>query len=344
MELRRKERVTCRRQKQTLDAVDRANRCRDDARFISGEAEDVRARQQASGRHGPIFHHRPMFAFQQASTVRDGVGFHRPAWRRNYPREAWLGTVASEQFRRPVGDIAHAICAARHRRPAGGRRAICAPELDGDGLLRLDADDDGAITPSCCVGMRDLLPFYELSVAFEGHKLHRSNGLPSRPPARESIEAARPMRRTSRPVTRWMHPRPLEPSWRFPGMALLASRLPRSPCFCSPGIACCTMAPTGEVKLPRHIRQLHRHSDRFRFISRVLGNTVLLGVAVTVICACLAYPLAYFLVRLAFPLARFADVPDGHAVDGQQCDPQHRLDPDPGRQWRGERGPARHAG
>lgn len=30
---------------------------------------------------------------------------------------------------------------------------------------------------------------------------------------------------------------------------------------------------------------------------RVLGNTVLLGVAVTLICACLAYPLAYFLVR-----------------------------------------------
>ncbi|HEY6434347.1 MAG TPA: ABC transporter permease [Acetobacteraceae bacterium] len=30
---------------------------------------------------------------------------------------------------------------------------------------------------------------------------------------------------------------------------------------------------------------------------RVLGNTVLLGVVVTFICACLAYPLAYFLVR-----------------------------------------------
>ncbi|HEX5326051.1 MAG TPA: ABC transporter permease [Acetobacteraceae bacterium] len=34
-----------------------------------------------------------------------------------------------------------------------------------------------------------------------------------------------------------------------------------------------------------------------RLYLRVLGNTILLGAVVTVICACLAYPLAYFLAR-----------------------------------------------
>jgi len=109
-----------------------------------------------------------IFAFQQASTVKDGIAF-LAALAEKHPREAWVATVAAEQLRRPVGTLktryALLDTAALHEEAAG-----LAGALDGAALLRL-ARAFIVYYGFLLRRLRDLLPFYELSVAFEGQKL-----------------------------------------------------------------------------------------------------------------------------------------------------------------------------
>ncbi|HEY6434348.1 MAG TPA: hypothetical protein VIZ17_20435 [Acetobacteraceae bacterium] len=131
-----------------------------------GEAEDVRRVTQLLGAMGQSFT-TTIFAFQQASTVRDGVGFIA-SLAEKFSAEPWLPTVAAEQFRRPAATL-RARYALHDTAALHEEAARLAPGLDGVALLRL--------TRTMIVyyafllrRLRDLLPFYELSVAFEGHK------------------------------------------------------------------------------------------------------------------------------------------------------------------------------
>ncbi len=131
-----------------------------------GEAEDVRRVTQLLGAMGQSFT-TTMFAYQQASTVRDGVGFIA-SLAEKFSTELWLPIVAAEQFRRPVATL-RARYALHDTAALHEDAARLAPGLDGAALLRL--------TRTMIVyyafllrRLRDLLPFYELSVAFEGHK------------------------------------------------------------------------------------------------------------------------------------------------------------------------------
>ena len=132
-----------------------------------GQAADVNRVSRLLGAMGQSFTP-TIFAFQQTSTVRDGVAFIA-SLAEKHPNEAWLRTVAAEQFRRPINTLktryAMHDTAALHE-----QAAKISADLDGAGLLRL--------TRTLIVyyafllrRLRDLLPFYELSVAFEGHKL-----------------------------------------------------------------------------------------------------------------------------------------------------------------------------
>jgi hypothetical protein len=132
-----------------------------------GEAEDVARVSRLQGAMGQSFT-TTVFAFQQASSVRDGVAFIADLAGK-YPRETWLGTVASEQFRRPVGTL-RTRYAMRDTADMQEAAANLSPELDGEGLLRL-ARTMMVHYAFLLRRIRDLLPFYELSVAFEGHKL-----------------------------------------------------------------------------------------------------------------------------------------------------------------------------
>jgi len=109
-----------------------------------------------------------VFAFQQASTVKDGIAF-LAALAEKHPREAWVATVAVEQFRRPVNTLktryALLDTAALHE-----AAAAVAGTLDGAAVLRL-ARSFIVYYAFLLRRLRDLLPFYELSVAFEGQKL-----------------------------------------------------------------------------------------------------------------------------------------------------------------------------
>jgi hypothetical protein len=131
-----------------------------------GEAEDVRRVAQLLGAMGQSFT-TAMFSFQQASTVRDGVAFLADLAQK-HSTEAWLAIVAAEQFRRPVNTL-RTRYAMRDTAAMHEEAAQLAPGLDGAALLHL--------TRTMLVyyafllrRLRDLLPFYELSVAFEGHK------------------------------------------------------------------------------------------------------------------------------------------------------------------------------
>jgi len=133
----------------------------------AGAAGDVARVRQLRGAMGQSFT-TTIFAYQQASTVRDGIAFIA-ALAENFPGESWIGTVAAEQFRRPVNTLTTRYAlrdtAALHTDAA----ALCGG-LSGADLLRL-ARAMLVYYAFLLRRLRDLLPFYELSVAFEGHKL-----------------------------------------------------------------------------------------------------------------------------------------------------------------------------
>jgi hypothetical protein len=131
-----------------------------------GEAEDVRRVSRLLGAMGQSFT-TTVFSFQQASTVRDGVAFVADLAQK-YPAEAWLGTVAAEQFRRPVNTL-RTRYAMRDTADMHEEAAELAADLDGAALLRLSRTMI-VYYAFLLRRLRDLLPFYELSVAFEGHK------------------------------------------------------------------------------------------------------------------------------------------------------------------------------
>jgi hypothetical protein len=137
------------------------------ATLSTGAAADVARVRQLRGAMGQSFT-TTVFAFQQAGTVRDGVAFIA-GLAEKFPGESWLATVAAEQFRRPVGTLttryALSDTAALHSDAA----ALCAG-LSGAELLRL-ARAMLVYYAFLLRRLRDLLPFYELSVAFEGHRL-----------------------------------------------------------------------------------------------------------------------------------------------------------------------------
>jgi len=131
-----------------------------------GQAKDVARVSQLLGAMGQSFT-TTVFAFQQASSARDGVGLIA-ALAEKHPTEAWVATVAAEQFRRPVNTLktryAMHDTAALHE-----QAAALSAGLAGADLLRLSR---GLMVYYAFLlrRLRDLLPFYELSVAFEGHK------------------------------------------------------------------------------------------------------------------------------------------------------------------------------
>jgi hypothetical protein len=137
------------------------------ATLSTGTAADVARVRQLRGAMGQSFT-TTVFAFQQAGTVRDGVAFIA-GLAEKFPGEGWVVTVAAEQFRRPVATLttryALSDTAALHTDAA----ALCAG-LSGAELLRLSR---AMLVYYAFLlrRLRDLLPFYELSVAFEGHRL-----------------------------------------------------------------------------------------------------------------------------------------------------------------------------
>lgn len=137
------------------------------AALHGGEGADVARVKQLRGAMGQSFT-TTIFAFQQGSSVKDGIAFVA-ALAEKFPRESWVATVAAEQFRRPVNTLrtryALLDTAALHE-----DAAAMAGTLDGAGVLRL-ARALIVYYGFLLRRLRDLLPFYELSVAFEGHKL-----------------------------------------------------------------------------------------------------------------------------------------------------------------------------
>jgi hypothetical protein len=133
----------------------------------AGAAADVARVRQLRGAMGQSFT-TTIFAFQQAGTVRDGIAFVA-SLAEKFPHESWVATVAAEQFRRPVATLttryAMRDTAALHTDAA----ALCA-RCSGADLLRL-ARTMLVYYAFLLRRLRDLLPFYELSVAFEGHRL-----------------------------------------------------------------------------------------------------------------------------------------------------------------------------
>jgi len=137
------------------------------AALHAGEGEDVKRVKQLRGAMGQSFT-TTVFAFQQASSVKDGIAFVA-ALAEKFPRESWIATVAAEQFRRPVNTLrtryALLDTAALHE-----EAAHLGSTLDGADVLRL-ARTLIVYYAFLLRRLRDLLPFYELSVAFEGHRL-----------------------------------------------------------------------------------------------------------------------------------------------------------------------------
>ena len=133
----------------------------------AGKGEDINRVKQLRGAMGQSFT-TTIFAFQQASSVKDGVAF-LAALAEKFPRESWIAKVAAEQFRRPVNTLRTRYAlhdtAALHE-----DAARLAGTLDSAAVLRL-ARTLIVYYAFLMRRLRDLLPFYELSVAFEGHKL-----------------------------------------------------------------------------------------------------------------------------------------------------------------------------
>lgn len=109
-----------------------------------------------------------VFAFQQASALKDSAHFIA-AMAEKYPNEPWVATVASEMLRRPVNTLktryALTDTAAIHE-----QASKIAAGLNGRELLDLARrliEYHGFLVRR----IRDLLPFHELGIAFEGHKV-----------------------------------------------------------------------------------------------------------------------------------------------------------------------------
>jgi hypothetical protein len=133
----------------------------------AGEGEDVKRVKHLRGAMGQSFT-TTIFAYQQASSVKDGLAFIA-ALTEKFTGENWIALVSAEQFARPVNTLRTRFAlhdtATLHEEAARVARA-----LDSASILRL--------TRALIVyyafllrRLRDLLPFYELSVAFEGQKL-----------------------------------------------------------------------------------------------------------------------------------------------------------------------------
>jgi hypothetical protein len=133
----------------------------------AGEGDDVGRVKRLRGAMGQSFT-TTVFAYQQASSVKDGIAFVA-ALADKYPRESWIAVAAAEQFARPVNTLRTRFAlhdtAALHE-----EAAHLSSTLDGASVLRL-ARAFIVYYAFLLRRLRDLLPFYELSVAFEGHKL-----------------------------------------------------------------------------------------------------------------------------------------------------------------------------
>jgi hypothetical protein len=132
-----------------------------------GESADVSRVKQLVGAMGQSFT-TTVFAFQQASSVKDGIAFVA-SLAEKFPNEAWLATVAAEQFKRPVNTL-RTRYALRDTAQFHEEAGKIAPELSGAEVLRL-AREFIVYYGFLLRRIRDQLPFYELGVAFEGHKL-----------------------------------------------------------------------------------------------------------------------------------------------------------------------------
>ncbi len=136
------------------------------AHLATQEGDDIGRVRQLIGAMGQSLT-TTMFAFQQASSVKDGVIFIA-GLAEKFPDAGWIGTVAAEQFRKPVNTLrtryALTDMAALHERAAD-----LAPNLGNSEILALCRallEYDAFLIRQ----MRDLLPIYELALVFEGYK------------------------------------------------------------------------------------------------------------------------------------------------------------------------------
>lgn len=137
------------------------------ATLEESQGDDVKRVTQLRGAMGQSFT-TTIFAFQQASTIKDGIGF-LAALAEKFPRENWVATVATEQLRRPVNTL-RTRYALLDTSGLHEEAANLAESLDAAGVLRL-ARALIVYYGFLLRRLRDLLPFYELSVTFEGHRL-----------------------------------------------------------------------------------------------------------------------------------------------------------------------------
>ena len=131
------------------------------------EGDDVARVRQLMGAMGQSFT-TTIFAFQQASTVKDGIQF-LAGLAEKFGAEPWLAAVAGEQLKRPVNTL-RTRYALKDTATFHERASKLAPTLGGGEIV--------ALTRALIVyygfllrRIRDLLPFYELGVAFEGQKI-----------------------------------------------------------------------------------------------------------------------------------------------------------------------------
>jgi hypothetical protein len=131
------------------------------------EGNDIGRVKQLVGAMGQSFT-TTIFAFQQANTVKDGIHFIADLAQK-YPAEPWLGIVAGEQFRRPINTLRtrYALMDTAALHESAGKLA---PTLRAGELLALSR---AVIVYYAFLlrRMRELIPMYELAVAFEGQKV-----------------------------------------------------------------------------------------------------------------------------------------------------------------------------
>lgn len=130
-----------------------------------GESPDVVAVQSLVGAMGQSFT-TTLFAFQQVSALKSDVGFLMSLCRQH--EEPWVRTVSSMLLARPVKTLrtryALNMTADLHVKAAAAAAGAAPSELLQ--MLRGLFEYYNFLVR----GIRDLLPFHELSVVFEGHK------------------------------------------------------------------------------------------------------------------------------------------------------------------------------
>jgi hypothetical protein len=136
-------------------------------RLTGGDSADVARVGQLRGAMGQSFT-TTIFAFQQASSVRDSI-FFIAHLAEKFAADPWVATVAAEQFRRPINTLSTRY-ALRDSAAIQQAAADLCPALSNADLLTLAR---GMIVYYGFLlrRLRDQLPFYELSTTFEGHKL-----------------------------------------------------------------------------------------------------------------------------------------------------------------------------